>query len=221
MPTDPTRQYPLKTGERMLVQLFVLLLRGIAWTSRTEIKNEAVVDEAMRVHGGDILATWHRDIFFSIWMFRELHLTAMISASRDGEGIYQVMRRFNFSGIRGSSTRGGVEALIDTSKALRSGKGVAIAPDGPLGPPLQLKPGIILLARDAKVPIIPWSYSARSQWRLKTWDRHRIPKPFNRITGAFGDPFMVPPDLPSSEITTYCRGLEKAMRDIDAYLNEP
>ena len=100
-----------------------MLLRSIAWTSRTELENEGIIDEARRLHGGFILSTWHRDIFFSIWMFRELNLTAMISASRDGEGIFQVMRHFNFQGIRGSSNRGGTEALLETTKFLKQGVG--------------------------------------------------------------------------------------------------
>ena len=205
--------YRLKKSEKVFVKLFVFLLRSIAWTSRTELENEAIIDEARRIHGGFILSTWHRDIFFSIWMFRELHLTAMISASRDGEGIFQVMRNFNFKGIRGSSTRGGTEALIETGKFLNQGGGLAIAPDGPTGPSLQSKSGIILLARDSGVPIIPWSYASKSEWLLKTWDRHRIPKPFNRIRGTFGEPLMVPQDLKLDVIPEYCSKLEKAMQD--------
>ena len=205
--------YRLKKSEKVFVKLFVFLLRSIAWTSRTELENEAIIDEARRIHGGFILSTWHRDIFFSIWMFRELHLTAMISASRDGEGIFQVMQNFNFKGIRGSSNRGGTEALIETGKFLNQGGGLAIAPDGPTGPSLQSKSGIILLARDSGVPIIPWSYASKSEWLLKTWDRHRIPKPFNRIRGTFGEPLMVPQDLKLDVIPEYCSKLEKAMQD--------
>ena len=102
--STPENGYRLKKSEKLFIKLFVMLLRSIAWTSKTELENEGIIDEARRLHGGFILSTWHRDIFFSIWMFRELNLTAMISASRDGEGIFQVMRHFNFQGIRGSPT---------------------------------------------------------------------------------------------------------------------
>ena len=206
--------YRLKKSEKVFVKLFVFLLRSIAWTSRTELENEAIIDEARRIHGGFILSTWHRDIFFSIWMFRSLHLTALISASRDGEAIYQVMRRFNFKATRGSSNRGGAEGLLDTLQVLKAGEGIAIAPDGPLGPPLEAKPGIVLLAKQANVPILPWSYTCRREWRLKTWDQHRLPQPFNRIEGAFGEPLLVPPDSPPDEIPRYCRKLEDAMRRV-------
>ena len=98
--STPENGYRLQKSEKLFIRLFVMLLRSIAWTSRTELENEGIIDEARRLHGGFILSTWHRDIFLSIWMFRELNLTAMISASRDGEGIFQVMRHFNFQGIR-------------------------------------------------------------------------------------------------------------------------
>ena len=209
--------YRLKKSEKLFIKLFVMLLRSIAWTSRTELENEGIIDEARRLHGGFILSTWHRDIFFSIWMFRELNLTAMISASRDGEGIFQVMRHFNFQGIRGSSNRGGTEALLETTKFLKQGGGLAIAPDGPAGPSLKSKPGIILLARDSGMPIIPWSYASKNEWLLKTWDHHRIPKPFNRIRGTFGEPLMVPKNLELDSIPEYCGKLEEAMKQTAEY----
>ena len=73
-----------------------------------------------------------------------------------------MMRHFNFQGIRGSSNRGGTEALLETTKFLKQGGGLAIAPDGPTGPSLKSNPGIILLARDSGMPIgIPESRASR------------------------------------------------------------
>ena len=111
-----------------------------------------------------------------------------------------------------------VRGVVDSEdlplNVLKSGESIAIAPDGPLGPPLEAKPGIVLLAKQAKVPILPWSYTCKREWRLKTWDRHRLPQPFNRIEGAFGEPLLVPPDSPPNEIPRYCRKLEDAMRRV-------
>ncbi len=75
--SSPENGYRLKKSEKLFIKLFVMLLRSIAWTSRTELENEGIIDEARRLHGGFILSTWHRDIFFSIWMFRELNLTPL------------------------------------------------------------------------------------------------------------------------------------------------
>ena len=135
----------------------------------------------------------------------------MISSSKDGEGIYQVMRHFNFKCIRGSSNTQGSKALYETQKLLEKKGKIAISPDGPTGPSMKVKPGIILLARDCKVPIIPWSYYTKSEWNLKTWDKHRIPKPFNFIKGSFGSPILVPSDTSFEKIPNYCLKLEKVM----------
>ena len=215
MSKQETPEIPqLRRKERFGIWLLTVLLRTTALTSRVVVRNMEVAEAAREQHGAFLVSTWHQDIFFSIWMFRSLHLTALVSASRDGEAIYQVMRRFNFKATRGSSNRGGTEGLLDTLNVLNSGESIAIAPDGPLGPPLEAKPGIVLLAKQAKVPILPWSYTCKREWRLKTWDRHRLPQPFNRIEGAFGDPLLVPPDSPPNEIPRYCRKLEDAMRRV-------
>ena len=219
MPEPPVISVPqLRRQERFGIWLLTMLLRTTALTSRVVVRNLAVAEQAREQYGAFLVSTWHQDIFFSIWMFRSLHLTALISASRDGEAIYQMMRRFNFKATRGSSNRGGAEGLLDTLQVLREGESIAIAPDGPMGPPLEVKPGIVLLAKQAQVPILPWGYACRREWRLGTWDRHRLPKPFNQIEGAFGEPLLVPPELPTDEISTYCRKLEDAMRRVSYQL---
>lgn len=215
MPDSTEASAPqLRRKERFGIWMLTLLLRTTALTSRVVVRNMEVAEQARQQHGAFLVSTWHQDIFFSIWMFRSLHLTALISASRDGEAIYQVMRRFNFKATRGSSNRGGAEGLLDTLNVLKSGESIAIAPDGPLGPPLEAKPGIVLLAKQAKVPILPWSYTCKREWRLNTWDRHRLPQPLNHIEGGFGEPLLVPDDLPTDEIPNYCRKLEDAMRRV-------
>ena len=67
------------------------------------------------------------------------------------------------------------------------------------------------------MPIIPWSYASKNEWLLKTWDHHRIPKPFNRIRGTFGEPLMVPKNLELESIPEYCGKLEEAMKQTAEY----
>ena len=64
--TTPENGFRLKKSEKLFIKLFVMLLRSIAWTSRTELENEGIIDEARRLHGGFILSTWHRNIQESI-----------------------------------------------------------------------------------------------------------------------------------------------------------
>ena len=168
----------------------------------------------MEEYGSVIVATWHQNIYFSIWLLRKEDLTALISSSDDGEAIYDVFDHYGYQAVRGSSTRGGIPALKQLIKLLKDKTSVAITPDGPLGPPEKIQSGVILLAKYSGVPIIPWHYEADHQWNLNSWDRHKIPKPFSKIIEAFGEPFHVPKNLLPEDVPVFCEKLEKIMKEL-------
>jgi len=116
----------------------------------------------------------------------------MASRSRDGEIEARFLQRFGVEVVRGSTTRGGSEALRALVHALRRGREAVITPDGPRGPAYVVQPGIIALARLTGAPIIPLTFSAAPAWRLKSWDEFLIPKPFARGVVSFGPPLFVP-----------------------------
>jgi len=65
---------------------------------------------------------------------------------------------------------------------------VAIVPDGPRGPCYHLQPGAIKLALDTGVPLVCVSWEVNRCWRLKSWDRFIIPKPFSKLTVHLSPP---------------------------------
>jgi lysophospholipid acyltransferase (LPLAT)-like uncharacterized protein len=73
-------------------------------------------------------------------------------------------------------------------KALQDGVEVAVTPDGPRGPAHSFAPGAVIAAHRASAPIVTIGVSAARSWRLRSWDRFLIPKPFSRVTIAYGDP---------------------------------
>ena len=105
-------------------------------------------------------------------------------------------------------------------KLLEQKTSVAITPDGPLGPPEKIQSGVVLLAKYSGVPIIPWHYEADSQWRLKSWDRHKIPKPFTSVVESYGEPFLVPNDLSSEEVSEFCDKLESDLKELAQKTNQ-
>ena len=151
---------------------------------------------------------------------RNHNLTALISSSDDGEAIYDVFAKFGYKAVRGSTTRGGIPALKQLIKLLEQKTSVAITPDGPLGPPEKIQSGVVLLAKYSGVPIIPWHYEADSQWRLKSWDRHKIPKPFTAVVESYGEPFLVPKDISSEEVSEFCEKLEADLKELAQKTNE-
>jgi len=198
----------------LITNILKLLINFTGMTTSVRQINKKVLSRAIKKHGSVILASWHQNIFFSIWLLRNKNFTALISSSEDGEIIFNVFKNFGYSAVRGSSTRGGLTALKQLIDLLKKGDSVAITPDGPLGPPEKIQSGVILLAKYAGVPIIPWNYESLSQWRLESWDKHKIPKPFTSIVESFGEPFYVPKTLLPEEVPFFCEKLEATLKEL-------
>ena len=198
----------------LITRILLVLIRVTGSTTRVRRINHEVLKSTQDKYGSVIVATWHQNIYFSIWLLRKQELTALISNSDDGDAIYDVFAHYNYRAVRGSTTRGGIQALKQLIKLLKEKNSVAITPDGPLGPPKKIQAGVILLAKYAGVPIIPWHYEASHQWNLNSWDRHKIPNPFSKIVEAFGEPFHVPKNLPAEDVYVFCEKLEVILKDL-------
>jgi lysophospholipid acyltransferase (LPLAT)-like uncharacterized protein len=199
---------------RLLVQAVARFITLTGYTVRVQWIQPEILQDFRRLQKPYILCAWHQDIYFSAWLLRNHNLTAMISSSRDGEYIFQVLRQFGFDAARGSSTRGGLGAMKQLIRCVRQGTPVAITPDGPQGPPHEAQEGIVALARSTGAPILPWRYEAQACWQLDSWDQHKIPKPFTRIVTGVGEPIYIPADTPTDAFPNYCRQLEDAMQRV-------
>ncbi|MGA0859047.1 MAG: lysophospholipid acyltransferase family protein [bacterium] len=183
-------------------------------TAKISWVRKEIIDELMEKSQPFIICAWHHDIYFSSWLLKDFELTALISSSKDGEYINQILSGFGFGSVRGSSTRGGIGAMKQLVRCLKDGNAVAITPDGPQGPIHKVQEGIVALAKMTGVPIIPWRYEASSCWKLNSWDSHKIPKPITKIKSVFGQPLYVPKSASSSDFGKYCQQLEMLMNDL-------
>jgi lysophospholipid acyltransferase (LPLAT)-like uncharacterized protein len=91
----------------------------------------------------------------------------------------------------GSSGHGGKKALQEVVDDLQKGYSTAINPDGPAGPPCQLKHGVLDMSGDANVPVVPVTFAMSNYWRLATWDKKRVPLPFSSIRVIYGAPVVI------------------------------
>jgi len=140
-----------------------------------------------------IYGVWHARILMVPWLNARLRqgeavrrVTVLASRSRDGQLMADFARRFGLAVVRGSSSRGGLEALRELVRALRGGDDVAMVPDGPRGPARRLQGGIVALAAATGAPIVPLGVAASPARRLGSWDRFMVPMPFARCGVAFG-----------------------------------
>ena len=140
-----------------------------------------------------IYAVWHGRILIVPWLNARLRrsegarrVRVLASRSRDGQLMADFARRFGLDVVRGSSSRGGMEALRELTHAIRAGEDVAMVPDGPRGPARRLQAGIVALAATTGAPIVPVGVAARPARRLGSWDRFMVPVPFARCAVVFG-----------------------------------
>jgi lysophospholipid acyltransferase (LPLAT)-like uncharacterized protein len=173
--------------QRVAATIGALVLRSLGATWRVDIRypDPVLPGIYMFLHGHILMAAWsHRGHGYPI----------LIGTHRDAELIARIARRFGFETIRGSSTRGGAVAAREILRRCRE-EPVTVTPDGPRGPRGSVKPGLVLLAAHAGVPLIPMVFATTRGKRLGSWDRFTIPAPFARVLCRFGDPIHVPPDL--------------------------
>lgn len=199
-----------------LIPIVYWLLRLYLLTVRIRFLREEELLDHLRRGGKGIATFWHQRILLVIryaWRFSEFSPAVMISQSRDGEMIADVIRRLNFRPIRGSSSRGGREALAAMVEDLSAHPLAAHAADGPRGPRGLIKPGIIRMAQLSGAPVIPVYISVNRAWILRSWDRFLIPKPFSTVWVRWGDPIHVPAALDNASFEALRLKIEKIMRD--------
>ena len=151
------------------------------------------IPERLTKDGGNVLfAFWHGRQLLLLHAHRNAGYVVPSSESRDGEIQARILRRFGFDVVRGSSKRKGARALLGLVDALRNGKCVALAVDGPRGPIYEVKQGITYLAGKLEKPIVPVTMSSNRYWILdKIWDKYMLPKPFSRCIVMYGEPLYV------------------------------
>lgn len=138
----------------------------------------------------------------------------VVSASVDGDVPSQFAEDLGAKVIRGSSNHGGAKVLRDMTRVFREGYSVFTTADGPTGPNQKFKEGVVLMARVANIPMVPFAFAADRAWYLKRWDRFMIPKPFARVVIAFGEPVRIPKGTPVRELEPWRLQMENAVNDL-------
>lgn len=164
-----------------------------------------------------IAVTWHNRLMFFPLMFpKKLRscTSAVISASRDGQYVADLVHWMGIGSIRGSSSKKGMNAVNGAVRALESGRYVAFTPDGPRGPRYHMSNGPIYLASRFQVPVYPVAINYSSYWELKSWDRFQIPKPFAKVTLVIGEKIHIPSNLTEEEVEHWRVVVENKLKEV-------
>ena len=171
---------------RWIARAGTALIRLLAITWRVRVENDAGL-RAARASGRRVIFTlWHGELLPLLWHHRGEGIAVVISEHRDGEIIAQIAERLGYATVRGSSSRGASRALIGLVRAIESGLDVAVTPDGPRGPAHVFAPGAAIAAQRTGAPLALIRATASRAWRLKSWDRFLVPKPFAVVRVVYG-----------------------------------
>jgi len=182
-------------------RLFYLVSSVIFRTCRVTFIGKEYDDQFLRQGKPSLFVSWHQGLLYFVYHFRNRNGLIMVSQSKDGEVISRILTLFGFQSVRGSSSRGGRQALEAMTEKINetrcSGGLVADAPRGPFG---IAKIGIIKLAKETGLPLIPVMFWARRKILFKSWDRTLLPLPFTKILFIYEPPIYVPPDASNEEM---------------------
>lgn len=152
--------------------------------------------------GQKIYIFWHEYILFPLYLRGHCNLTMLLSQHRDADILTRTAQHMGFRFVRGSSYRGGMTALRELVRRSRH-MNLTITPDGPRGPRRELAQGPIYLASKLGLPIVAMGFGYDRPWRLGTWDRHAIPRPFSRARAVVSPSMHVPANLDRDGIEHY------------------
>ncbi len=182
---------------------------------RTTVLGEERYKELRRQKKSVIILIWHGRIFYAPYFFRRRGIMPLVSPSEDGEIIAQIIARWGYKTLRGSSSHSIVRAWNEMKRELEEGGELIIVPDGPRGPDRTMKPGALKLAKETGAYLVPFSFSSSKKKNLKSWDSFLIPLPFSRIVAVYGEPIVVSPDLKKEEFGKKLQQIQEELIDLD------
>ncbi|HKO97990.1 MAG TPA: lysophospholipid acyltransferase family protein [Pyrinomonadaceae bacterium] len=192
---------------------FYVVINLIGWTARFEVVGWENHEDITRKGGLPIYNFWHDRIFLTTYWWRKRRIVVLTSKSFDGEYIARFIQRFGYGAVRGSSSRGGVGAIVEMVRLMRQGCTTAFTLDGPKGPPYVAKMGPVLLAKKSGHPMLPVTMALKNYWKAPSWDSFQVPKPFTRARVYVAPGIYVPADADEA--------MQQAKRDeLQASLDE-
>jgi lysophospholipid acyltransferase (LPLAT)-like uncharacterized protein len=216
-PFSLTRARPsapeLAGADRMRAAVFSAMalaaVSAVGATMQYRTRGEAALRGYRRLGRGRLLfALWHGDFLPIMRYARDQGVCVVVSRSPDGEILDRLLRSFGYCTVRGSNRRRGMRSMVELARMVRHGADAAVAVDGPRGPALVAKAGLVVVARVTGCPIVPLGVGIDRYKQFASWDSFRFPLPFARAVLTAGTPIMVP---------RHC-SLEQKRRELQAAL---
>lgn len=156
--------------------------RTLSWTWRVRLVEPDSLLNDLKERRPFVLSHWHGDELVLLSIITRYRLATIASTSKDGELMATILKWLGVKLSRGSSTRGGVQALKGLLRLVKEGYNCSFAVDGPKGPIYKVKPGVFELSRTISAPIYAAGvYCDRAIHFPKSWNKTYLPKPFAKV----------------------------------------
>jgi lysophospholipid acyltransferase (LPLAT)-like uncharacterized protein len=204
---------PLKLRFLSFAIFIVYSLLKSTW--RIRFHEPPWVKEKLRKKEPFVIAHWHQQEFALVQLVKHYHAAPIVSQSKDGELIAGVIHRMGSKTARGSSSRGGVQALKTILRLSKEGWRPCVAVDGPRGPIFEVKPGVFEISRLTHLPIGPLAITADRCFHFhKSWNKAYLPKPFAKVQVTWGNPLGPVPRDGDSRDPVWAKGLQAELHNI-------
>jgi lysophospholipid acyltransferase (LPLAT)-like uncharacterized protein len=204
--------------ERVQIRAYGLLMYWLVKIVGMTIRFETVGTDHRKefVEKGEphILAYWHDRSIPAAYLFKGSGIVVLSSSSFDSEFTARCIQRFGYGIIKGSSTRGAVAGLIGMIGLMKQGYTTIFTVDGPKGPRYEAKAGPALLAKKTGKPLLPFAIECKRFWKIGSWDRLQIPKPFARAAVIYGEPIYVDAKIDDDGLEAKRAELQSSLDDL-------
>jgi len=209
--------HPIAIKTASLLGSWVLRL----WLNRVDywIRMETPESDPCSPGDGNIYLFWHEMMLFPLISHCGPDFSILVSRHRDGELITQIMRMFQGKTVRGSTSRGAAAGLLEMMRR-RPSRHLGITPDGPRGPRRVMQDGAIYLASRTGMPLVPAGFGYDNCWRVGSWDKMALPRPFRRGVAVVATPIIVPGGLDRDGIEEYRRIAQQEMDRVQSLAEE-
>jgi lysophospholipid acyltransferase (LPLAT)-like uncharacterized protein len=177
---------------RNLGNLFLhKIINVLCKTVKIKKINSSKVDEFIDDNQNFVLAFWHGTMLMPWYLHRDQNFSALVSQSKDGGLLANSLIKWGYKVERGSSHKGGKEALNTLLENSKQNFSVAITPDGPTGPAREMKAGAVITAQRSSIPLILCGVAYKKKYVFKSWDKFEIPKFFSEIVVKYSGPIII------------------------------
>ncbi len=208
----------------MLRSLGNLFLHGIinvlCKTVKINILNSEKVERLIQQKPNYVLACWRGIMEIAGYVHRNQNISALVSQSKDGSLLANSLAKWNYKVERGSSHKGGKEALNSMLGNAENKFSIAITPDGPTGPARIMKAGAVIAAQRAQIPLVLLGVAYKKKYIFKSWDKFEVPKFFSKATLVYSEPVMLSKDLSRDEISKLITEYENLLNQLQKNAEE-